>query len=351
MLISWAVDTICSLLEQEKRLAMATVISKSGSAPCLAGAKLILLEDGTSLGTIGGGLLEAEGQRRAREVLKTGSSQHFIFDLTGQGAASTSMVCGGRVEVLVEHISADPVDVHVFQSLGRALRGGEKCFLVSDLGPLEGVIPRVKRCLVGTDGVLAGDFSYGSETLAVLAERARSSVYPVLTLLQDRRFLVERCFDPAKVYLFGAGHVSQQVAELVQKVEFEVVVLDDRAEFANRERFPSAEEVHVIEDFHHCLDGIELNANCFAVIVTRGHVHDRMVMEQVLRTKVGYIGMLGSRKKGVEMRKALAEAGFPPEALGRIHSPIGLMIRAETTTEIAVSIVAELIQHRAEQRS
>jgi len=350
MLISWTVQTICPLLDQGEDLVLATVISKSGSAPCLAGSKMIVRGDGTSIGTIGGGVLEAEGQRRAGEVLRTGVSQHFIFDLSGRDAASMSMICGGRVEVMVEHIASSPANLQVFRNLGSALRKGEKCFLVSDLGGIDDGIGRIGRCLVGPAGLTAGAFNHGDEALSSLVERARNAVYPVLATLDNRRFLVERCFVPSRVYLFGAGHVSQHVADLVRKVDFEVVVIDDRAEFANRERFPTAEEVRVIDSFDDCLNGIEPDADSYAVVVTRGHTHDRVVLEQVLRTAAGYIGMLGSRKKIVDVRKALSAEGFNTEDLDRIHCPIGLKISAETTAEIAVSIVAELIHDRAAKR-
>jgi len=350
LLISWTVDTICPLLEKGEHLAMATVISKSGSAPCLAGSKLILLDDDASFGTIGGGVLEAEALRQARKVLSTGISRHFTFDLTGRDAASMAMICGGRVEVFVEHLAADPATLQVFKELGRALAEGEKCFLVSDLGPADAGLPTIERCLLNSKGQLTGTFAHGSDALATLVERAKRSIYPLLTDLAGRRFLVERCFSPSKVWLFGAGHVAQCVAELVQRVEFQVGVLDDRPEFANRERFPTADEVRVLASFDRCLEHLELDADSYAIIVTRGHTHDLTVLEQVLRTQAGYLGLLGSRKKIHEIRKALAASGFAQEDLERIHCPIGLDIDAETPGEIAFSIVAELIQARAGKR-
>jgi xanthine dehydrogenase accessory factor len=351
MLISWTVQTICPLLERDSDLVLATVISKSGSAPCLAGSKMIVHQDGSSLGSIGGGVLEAEAQKRAGEVFRTRISQHFIFDLSGRDAASMSMICGGRVEVLVEYIAADPANLQVFRNLNSALRQGEKCFLVSDLGGVDQAIGRIGRCLVGPKGLTAGAFSSGEAALATLVERAQHSVYPILTTLDKRRFLVERCFTPSRVHLFGAGHISRAVADLVRKVDFELVVLDDRAEFANRERFPTAEELRVIDSFDDCLSGIELDADSYAVVVTRGHTHDLTVLKQVLRTGAGYIGMLGSRKKILDIRQALLEEGFKEDDLARIHCPIGIKIGAETNAEIGVSIVAELIKDRAGKRS
>ena len=303
MLISWAVEAICPVLERGEELVLATVVSKSGSAPCLAGSKMVVHRDGSSLGTIGGGVLEAEGQRRAGEVFRTGVSQLFTFDLSGRDAASMSMICGGRVEVFLERIDAGPVNLQVFRHLREALHNGEKCFMVTDLGLAGDDIRQIDRCLVKPDGTVAGAFPHPEQWLSVLAERSHRSTYPVLVTLEERRFLVERCYIPSTVYLFGAGHVSQHVAELAGKVSFQTVVLDDRAEFANRERFPTASEVRVIDSFADCCAGLEIGRDGYVVIVTRGHTHDRTVLEQALRTDAGYIGMLGSRKKSVEIRR------------------------------------------------
>lgn len=347
MLISWTVQAICPLLEQGENIVLATVVSKSGSAPCLAGSKMIVRSDGVSLGTIGGGALEAEGQRRAAEVLQSRISQLFTFDLSGRDAASMAMICGGRVQVLLEYVAADPATRQVYQGLNEALASGEKCFLVTDLGKDDVSIAALNRCLVRQDGSSTGIFMHPVDWLPNLAARAHRSTYPVLAMIEQQRFLIERCYVPSTVYLFGAGHVSQEVAEMAGRVAFQTVVLDDRAEFANRERFPSVEEVRVIESFDDCLAGLELDQDSYLVIVTRGHSHDKTVLTQALRTGAGYIGMLGSRKKSREIRRALISEGFSDETAVRFNCPIGIDIGAATTAEIGVSIVAELIQARA----
>ena len=347
MLIPWTIQAICSALEKGEEVVLATVLSKSGSAPCLAGSKMIVHGDESSVGTVGGGVLEAEAQKRAGEVFLSGLSQMFTFDLSGRDAASMSMICGGRVEIFVELIGADGVNLEVFRTLGKALRTGEKCFLVSDLGDVDADIQRISRCLVRADGAVTGEFHHPAPWLTTLAEQAHRSTYPILTALGDRRFLVERCYTPSTAFIFGAGHVSQHVAELAGKVAFQTVVLDDREEFANRERFPAADEVRVIDSFADCFSGLEIDGDSYVVIVTRGHTHDRTVLQQALRTGAGYIGMLGSRKKSVEIRNSLVAEGFGEEDVSRFTCPIGLKVGAETTAEIAVSIVAELIQARS----
>jgi xanthine dehydrogenase accessory factor len=128
-----------------------------------------------------------------------------------------------------------------------------------------------------------------------------------------------------------------------------VTVLDDRAEFANFERFPEADTVRVLDDFEDGVDGLGIDADTYAVIVTRGHLYDRVVLGQVLKTEAAYIGMIGSRRKIDSIYRTLLKEGFTAADFQRVHAPIGLDIQAETPEEIAVSIVAELIQKRAQR--
>jgi xanthine dehydrogenase accessory factor len=270
------------------------------------------------------------------------------FNLTGADAASMQMICGGQVEVLVEHISCTPVNIEVFRALQSALSDGEKCYLIADLGQSEVSIGRIGRCVALEDGSIAGEFPFQPDFLDTLKGRAFSSAYPVVVDLADRRFFVERCFTPSTAYLFGAGHVSQKVATLAEMADFRVVVLDDRAEFANRERFPAAAEVVVLDSFDRCFSGLEIDNDSYVVIVTRGHLHDGTVLAQSLGTKARYIGMMGSKRKRDELFKTFVKDGFDEEELKRIHCPIGLEIKAETQVEIAFSIVSQLILTRAQ---
>ena len=145
----------------------------------------------------------------------------------------------------------------------------------------------------------------------------------------------------------GAGHVARALAPVAAAVGFEVVVLDDRPEFAAAERFPDASRVVLLGSFAGALAGLELTSRSFIVVVTRGHAHDFSVLEQALRTPAGYIGLMGSSSKREKIFKALSANGFSAADLDRIFSPIGIAIAAETPAELAVSITAELISVRA----
>ncbi|MEA5114435.1 MAG: XdhC family protein [Geobacteraceae bacterium] len=348
MLIDWVVETICGLQQEGEDLVLATVLKKSGSAPCLAGAKMIVRSDGTSIGSVGGGALEAGALKVAGQVASTRTARIMRFNLTGTDAANMQMICGGQVEVLVEHIPCTPANVEVFQALQSGLSNGEKCYLIADLGLCEDSTERIGRCVAREDGSIAGEFPFQPGLLDNLKGRAFSSAYPVVVDTADRRFFVERCFTPSTVYIFGAGHVSQKLAILAAMAAFRVVVLDDRAEFANRDRFPDADEVVALDSFDRYFSGLAIDNDSFVVIVTRGHLHDGTVLKQALGTKARYIGMMGSKRKRDELFKLFAQDGFGDRDLERVHCPIGLEIKAETQIEIAFSIVSELILARAQ---
>jgi xanthine dehydrogenase accessory factor len=172
----------------------------------------------------------------------------------------------------------------------------------------------------------------------------------VLVLSSENKrmeILLEPIFSEPAVYIFGGGHVSEQLASLAKKVHFKVVVIDDREMFANRERFPEADEV-IVSEFERCFDQLNIDDSSYIVIVTRGHLYDGFVLEQALKSNARYIGMIGSKKKIRTLYQNLMQKGMTKETLDRVYAPIGIDINSETPEEIAVSIVAELIKVRGE---
>jgi xanthine dehydrogenase accessory factor len=147
------------------------------------------------------------------------------------------------------------------------------------------------------------------------------------------------------MYIFGGGHISFSLARIGKMTGFRVVVIDDREEYANPERFPEADET-IAEGFPQVFSRIAVNNFSYIVIVTRGHAYDQAVLEWALTTEAYYIGMIGSRKKTKQLFGNLKAQGVSEEALGQVYTPIGLDIKAETPEEIAVSIMAEIIKIR-----
>lgn len=151
----------------------------------------------------------------------------------------------------------------------------------------------------------------------------------------------------AKVYAFGAGHVGKALEPILRYVGFSTVVIDDRDEYANRQNFPDADEIIVIESFKNAFQNIETDEKSYIVIMTRGHQGDYDILKQALRRTTGYIGMIGSKNKVADSFKMLLEEGFEQAEIDRVHAPIGTSILAETPEEIAISIAGEMIKVRA----
>ena len=333
-----------NLLRQGNPLVEATVIMHSGSTPRAAGAKMVIDPDGNGYGTIGGGLLEAVAMQTARSVMQSGRSRILSFDLTGQDAAAMDMICGGRTQVLLDLVVPGPETSNCFEERRKAVADGRRrCFLTLLEGDPDD-IRLVTRYLLEPERPIPGL----SPTLEAQV-RAQAAHTPYLSMVaaEDRLVVLETMGAVHTVYLFGAGHVSVCTAHFAARVGFRVVVIDDRAEFANAVRFPDAHQIQVVSDFNCAFDDIDVDGDAFVVIITRGHVHDLTVLAKALSTNAGYIGMIGSRRKRDAIYEALLAEGVSREDLQRVHSPIGLAIDAETPEEIAVSIVAEMIRERA----
>lgn len=324
----------------------AKIISQQGSSPRSAGTQMAVTADGQAHGTIGGGLLEARVVARATELLNGAGACFEHFDLGHADVAGMDMICGGGVDVLYDPLAPTPDHAALFALWRHMSAEDEEGAFVTVIRRSGPGIDRIEHALVQTDGRVVGTLPLTPDALADLTAAGRSARAMTTLHLEDFFILLEPIRKPNRVYIFGAGHVAQPTAHLADLVGFEVVVVDDRETFANRSRFPDARDVRVLEDFTRALDGLPVDRKTFIVIVTRGHLHDKVVLAEALKTEAGYIGMIGSRRKRDHIFKRLCKEGLDPNDLNRVHSPIGLDVGAETPAEIAVSIVAEMIAVR-----
>ena len=340
-------EEIVRLLTDGKRAVLATVIQQVGSAPRTSGAQMLIREDGSSLASVGGGRLEGEVLKEAPRVLKQGEARVLPFYLTGKDVADTDMICGGNVQVFLEPLTrTQPEIIKIFTALVEVKKTGGKGTLatVVEPGPLgehEGI-----KVLVTSDGRTIGSVELTPEAREAAQQVMVERVARLIPWGQGRLYM-EPVFSEPTLYLFGAGHVSRYIAPVAKMVEFRVVVIDDRPEYANSDYFPRADDIWV-ESFEGLGRKLDLDDDAYLVIVTRGHVHDYTVLKDVLGKGARYIGMIGSRRKRDLVYKQLKEDGVSQAGLAKVHSPIGLDIKAETPEEIAVSIVAELIRVRNE---
>lgn len=334
------VSAVNETLSRKQPLVMALILSQEGSTPRTTGTRMMIGADGY-VGTIGGGRIEASVMETAREMLIKPGAVTMSFDLTSEIADAMDMVCGGKLEILIDSIAPNETNRLFFSSLLQMLDQRQKGLMVTEL--LESGVLQVNRAVLREDGVVIGTPDLEMEIDSI----PKKLLAPILIQSGDRRLFIEPVMAPGTVYLFGAGHVSLQTAILAKRVGFEVVVLDDRVEFANTSRFSDADDVRVPASFEIAFEGLEIHADSYLVILTRGHLHDKTVLQQALKTPAGYIGMIGSRKKRDAIYQALENEGFTAKDFQKVHCPIGLSIGAQTPEEIAVSIVAELIHARS----
>jgi xanthine dehydrogenase accessory factor len=249
-------EELVRLRRSGERCALATIVEVNGSIPSFESAKMLIRADGTIVGTIGGGCVEADVWSAAQEVMSSGKPRRMRFNLSQDAAYDEGLICGGQLEVFIE--------------------------------PVE---PR-NRALI-----------------------------------------------------FGAGHISKSIARLTSMIGFHTTVIDNRESFANRERFPEADEV-VAREYEDLFPSLDVSTSTYIVIVTRGHRDDMRVLRWAVTTPARYIAMIGSKRKVINVVKELEKEGVPRASFDRVYGPMGLDIGALTPEEIAVSVAAEIVAVR-----
>jgi xanthine dehydrogenase accessory factor len=249
-------EEVVRLRRLGQKCALATIVQVNGSIPSYESAKLLVREDGSMLGTIGGGCVEAEVWNVARDVMQNERPRHMNFSLGQDAAYDNGLICGGQLSVFIEPVVPQP-----------------------------------------------------------------------------------------RLYVFGAGHISKSISKIATLAGFATVIVDNREAFANRERFPEADEIFA-DEYEDVFPKLPIRDTSYLVIVTRGHRDDMRVMRWAVGTNAKYIAMIGSKRKVIGVVKELEKEGIPREAFERAFAPMGLDIGAITPEEIAVSIVAEMIAMR-----
>ncbi len=364
-----AVDQIWSeavrTLERNQPFALATVINVRGSTPREVGAKMIVRENG-QVGTIGGGCGEAEVFRKARLLLDEGAGSRLAeVDLTGDFDQQEIGTCGGIMDVFIDLWA--PADLAIARQLADAAEHNRPAALLTIIDPGSSEAPIGAKSVVDpTSGARPEYATTGVAMIGVdglvlnqLADRAADATTGLLEINRDGglkpvtriesngapRLFLDPISGAQRLIIVGAGHIAQPLCELGAMLGFHTTVIDDRASFANRERFPRA-DVIVAKPFTAAVDSLRLDRHCYLISVTRGHAFDEEVVRAALKQPGCFIGMIGSKRRSRAMLARLAEDGIDPALLDEIHAPLGLDIGAETPEEIAISIIAEIIRER-----
>ena len=327
------------LIGLNKDLVIATVISRDGSAPRGAGAKMIVKKSGEITGTIGGGLIEAEVISEGIDCIKNRKSTVRRFVLTKEHRSGIDMTCGGEAKILIQFI--DSSDPHISSLFIKAAEytSVSSSLLVTDVRFDENGA-EVDAFLISEENP---ELTFRHSDL--IEESFKSAAdYRCYFPSDNEAVIIEALGNRHCVYICGGGHVGLKTAEAADLAGFDTVIFDDRPEFADPGRFPNAREVCTVEGFNDIFSGYSIGPRGYIVILTRGHSYDEQVLRQALDTDAGYIGMMGSRKKIDTVYKNLKAGGISETEFEKVFAPIGLDIGAETPAEIAVSIVAQLIK-------
>lgn len=319
------------------------VVATRGSTPQKAGAAMLLTPDGGQIGTLGGGCVEDEVRRKAAGRVGRDGAELHSFVLNHDYAWADGLICGGRMLILAECPRGDAQLAYyrAYLDLLEAGRGFTEAVVVDPARA--GATAIGDRALFDPAGDLVATLDGRPPSPSLVAGLAPLDQRPRPSEASGVAYIPT--MPRVRLVIIGAGHVGQAVAELAARVDFDVWVVDDRPQYANRGRFPTAGRL-VVGPMSVVLPGLDVTPQTYVVIVTRGHGHDQEALQHMATTVAPYVGLIGSRRKIRMIFDALLDEGLPEEALARVSAPVGLDIGSESVDEIAVSIVAELIARR-----
>jgi xanthine dehydrogenase accessory factor len=335
--------TLAAILRDERPFVLCRLVETRGSTPQKAGATMLVFPDGSQAGTLGGGCVEAEVKRRALSLLAENRAEICKFQLDSDYGWDDGLICGGRMQVLVQPV-ASAAERQYYTLVTEFLRNAK--------GLTEAVVFDAEA------SGMAAPASYLFDPHGRLHASLGNSTSPPAALTANLRLMGERprpynvqgvaylpVLPRCRLFIVGGGHVGKAVADLAADLEFDVWIVDDRAEFASAERFPRAER-RISGPIERVLPDIEITPDTYCLIVTRGHNHDQEALLHLCDRGARYVGLIGSRRKIKLIFDNLLAAGVPQESLKRVYAPLGIDIGSQTVPEIAVSICAELVAHR-----
>ena len=337
------VHHLISALEQGRELIVCQVVETRGSTPQKAGSMMTIDPEAGQVGTLGGGCVENEVKQKAIQQIGGSTAAVHSFLLDHDYAWADGLICGGKMVVLTQP-ARGAAALGYFHTLDQVIaegRGFTEAIVIDAGQPRETAVGT--RFLVDGQGRARAAWPDAAlperliEWIVPPAERPKPSVHHGIAFLPH--------WPRIRLIIVGAGHVGQAVASLAASADFDVWVVDDRHQYANRERFPTAQEL-LVGPIEQILGNLEITPTTYALIVTRGHGHDQEALHHLAPTPAAYVGLIGSRRKIRLIFESLREAGISDSDLERVAAPVGLEIGSQTVPEIAISIVAELIARR-----
>lgn len=338
-IVSQLLDSIAA----GRPVAYCRLVETRGSTPQKAGAAMLVFPDGAQAGTLGGGCVEAEVKRQALAILDNGRAEIVKFQLDSDYGWDDGLICGGRMLVLIQPLRA-AAEAAYHEQLSKALCESEGCLEAIVFDSEASGTPAPATFLFSAAGKLLACEGASAEAATCVAEHLPDLAHrPQPKASRGVAYLpvLPRC----RLLIVGAGHVGLAVAQWAPDLDFDVWVVDDRADCVSAERFPRAQR-RICGDIGQTLANIEITPDTYCLIVTRGHNHDEEALYHLAERGARYVGMIGSKRKIRLIFDDLREQGIAADALQRVFAPLGIDIGSQTVPEIAISILAELVAHR-----
>jgi len=341
---------LLELLRQEQPCILATVVETAGSAPQTPGSSALIGKQGLIAGTVGGGQAEYQVISEALKALETGISKIIHLDMSGNFTEESDTICGGKMAILID--SSPGRDLAQFEKLRDSMLKHIPGTLLTLIEGEHNSSLYIKRLWTDKEENFISSNRLSDEFQLFLKENPdvlkpgefrKFTVYPEQSGGHAYLYM-QPVFPPPSLVIAGAGHVGKAVAHLGKFLGFEITVWDDRSEFASLANIPDADFIFT-GPAEKMVSEIMVKEDSYLVIVTRGHKNDAEVLREWIKTAPAYLGMMGSKTKVSRMKQQFLEEGWAtPSEWERVHTPIGIKINSETVEEIAVSIIAELIQ-------
>jgi xanthine dehydrogenase accessory factor len=342
---------LLDFLKNNKSCVLATVTGTQGSTPQKPGSSAIYGKNGLLAGTVGGGAVELAIGEMALNSIRTQKSGYFRFDLDNDISETEAAICGGGMSILLD---ANPAgNLQILESMKEADEKRVHGVLVTVCSSCLPECAQIQRFWVTAENLKNIPPQIPADSVIAAAEmltRRNPDDFREMVIGvkegEEKLVFLESVVPMPQLIIAGAGHVGKALSHLGKLLGFEVIVWDDRLEFANKTNLPEADKI-LCGQIDETLGNLHIDRDSFIVIVTRGHKNDADVLRKFIGSKSGYIGMIGSRKKIVQVRESFLKSGWATiDQWEKIFTPIGLEIGSKTVQEIAVSIAAQLIQVR-----
>lgn len=329
-----------------KKFALATVVDTWRSAPRTVGSAMAISEDMEIIGSVSGGCVEGAVVKEALKIIEHGQPQLLKFGVSNEDAWTVGLSCGGKIKVFVERfLSANdhPQEQAIWQHLQNALDNNQASVLISDMRGTQS-----RHLWVDAQNQVTGD--WGNEEILALAQKARRNHQSEIVELEQHQVFVQDFPQKNRMIIIGSAHISLDLIDLANTFNFETIVIDPRRIFTEETRYLSKPTALHQTWPEEVLPDLPLDKDTYAVLLTHDPKIDDQALHILLKSEVAYIGALGSKKTHQKRSQRLLEAGFKEEEIAQIYAPVGVSIQAKTPQEIALSVLAQVIQVKNQEK-